>query len=147
MEQLIAALEAALPSVASFFVIGLVTYTINKMRNGGLNIKTFMKEHREIVDQQQKNTELITDLTSKVDKLSNDNEDIKSTLRNDVKSHIVSVYERALERDYITPMELETVNRLNDSYHNVLKGNTYIHVIVRQMNNQMTIRGTEIPEH
>lgn len=147
MEQIISALEGALPSIASFVVIGVVTYVASKFRNGGLNVKTFMQEHRDIVSQQKENTKTIKSLEKKIDNLAEDNNSIKQVLRNDTKSHIVSVYERALDRGYITPMELETVNRLNDSYHNTLHGNTYIHVIVKHMNTSLPIKGMEIPEH
>lgn len=140
MEHLINAIEGALPSIASFMVIGLITYTISKLRKSKVSISNFLEEHRKLVENQDINA-------NNIQKLLNDNADIKQTLRNDVKSHIVSLYERCLDKGYITPMELETVNRLNDSYHNVLNGNTYIHVIVKQMNNDFPVKGAEIPEH
>lgn len=146
--QILQALEGALPSIAAAVVIGVVTHAANTLKKSGTSIKTIIKEHRFLVKQQAENTKAIKALSSNMDS-------VKSVLRNDVKSHIVSIYERCIERgqeqgiEYgcITPMELETVNRLNDSYHNTLSGNTYIHVIVDQMNTKMTIKGTEIPEH
>lgn len=62
--------------------------------------------------------------------------------RNQLKASIVQIYERALERGYITAMELETLNRMADSYF-ALGGNHYIHAVVKQAN-AMEIRG-EIP--
>lgn len=64
--------------------------------------------------------------------------------RNDLKSHIVAIYERAKERGYITPMELDTVNRLFDSYK-ALGGNSYIEAIMHDMNNCMRIVGMPVP--
>lgn len=138
--QIISAFEDALPAIASALVIGLAGWLIKSIKKSKFSISKFMKEHQTLVEHQDANT-------NKIQQLVEDNIAIKQTLRNDVKSHIVSLYERCLEKGYITPMELETVNRLNDSYHNVLNGNTYIHVIVKQMNNDFPIRGTEIPEH
>lgn len=147
MEHLFAAIEGALPSIASFMVIAVITFIFNKLRKGKFSISQFLKDHQKSIKLQEENTKDIKELKNEVEELRRENTDIKSVLRNDTKSHIVSVYERCVDKGYITPMELETVNRLNDSYHNTLNGNTYIHVIVHQMNHDMPLKGTEIPEH
>lgn len=64
--------------------------------------------------------------------------------RNQLKAHIVEIYERAMERGYITPMELETVNREYDSYK-ALGGNHYIHSLVRRLNEEIPVRGEPLP--
>lgn len=64
--------------------------------------------------------------------------------RNQLKAHIVEIYERAVERGYITPMELETVNREFDSYK-ALGGNHYIHSLVRRLNEEMPVCGEPLP--
>lgn len=143
MDQLIAALEGALPSIASFMIIAVITWMATKLKKGKFSISQFLEEHRKITDL----SEDVKELKDDVKYLKESDKDNKSVLRNDVKSHIVSIYERCVDRNYITPMELETVNRLNDSYHNTLDGNTYIHVIVRQMNNDIPVKGVPIPEH
>lgn len=66
------------------------------------------------------------------------------TERNDLKSHIVSTYERAKERGYITHFELDAVNRLSESYKK-LGGNSYIKAIVHEMNYDMDKLGMPIP--
>lgn len=65
--------------------------------------------------------------------------------RNDNKSHIVATYERAKARGYIAPIELESLNRLYDSYKK-LGGNSYIEALMHDANNNMPIVGTPIPE-
>ena len=64
--------------------------------------------------------------------------------RNDLKAHIVAVHERATERGYITPMELESTNRMADSYF-ALGGNHYVHAVMSRLNGQMPVHGEEIP--
>lgn len=64
--------------------------------------------------------------------------------RNDDKSHIVAIYERAKERGYVTPMELETCNRQYDSYKK-LGGNSYIAAIMHDLNEHTAIVGMPIP--
>ncbi len=147
MEQLFSVLHSALPSIASFMVISVITYFVTKLKNGKFNISKFMKEHEEVMNFQKDNYENISCLKNEIQKINESIDSVKKTQRNDVKSHIVSMYERCSDRGYITPMELETVNRLSDSYHNDLDGNTYIHVIVGRMNTEMPIKGTAVPEH
>lgn len=63
--------------------------------------------------------------------------------RNQLKASIVQIFEKAQERGFITAMELESLNRMADSYF-ALGGNHYIHAVVKQAN-EMPIRG-EIPQ-
>ena len=67
------------------------------------------------------------------------------TERNDIKAQIVDRYETAKMRGYITPMELETMNRLYDSYAK-LKGNSYISAIISDANNNIPKMGMSIPD-
>lgn len=62
--------------------------------------------------------------------------------RNQLKASIVALYERAVERGYVTPMELDTANRMADSYF-ALGGNHYVHAVIARLN-ETEIRG-EIP--
>lgn len=63
--------------------------------------------------------------------------------RNQLKASVVGTYEGACEKGFISPMDLETVNREYDSYK-ALGGNHYVHALIRHMN-EMEIRGQEIP--
>lgn len=64
--------------------------------------------------------------------------------RNQLKASIVATYERVVARGWITPMELESVNREFDSYKK-LGGNHYIHSLVRRMNEEIPVKGEPIP--
>ena len=55
-----------------------------------------------------------------------EHEALLESQRNQLKADIVRIYEAAKERKYITYMELDTLNRLADSYF-ALGGNHYIH--------------------
>lgn len=117
---------AAVPSVVSFVVTGAIgwvaKWAVDKYREQrgiaamAAQFEAFMGEHKLLMD----------------------------NARNDNKSHIVAVYEKAKERGYITPMELETLNRLFDSYRN-LGGNSYIEALMHDANNGMEIVGMPIP--
>ena len=64
--------------------------------------------------------------------------------RNQLKASIVATYERVVARGWITPMELESVNREFDSYKK-LGGNHYIHSLVRRINEEIPVKGEPIP--
>lgn len=64
--------------------------------------------------------------------------------RSQLKASIVATYERVVARGWITPMELESVNREFDSYKK-LGGNHYIHSLVRRMNEEIPVKGEPIP--
>lgn len=68
---------------------------------------------------------------------------LKESQRNQLKNTIVHVYEQSYERGYITPMDLETLNRNADSYY-ALGGNNYVHVIVGKAN-ELPVHGMAIP--
>lgn len=70
---------------------------------------------------------------------------LKDSQRNQLKASIVEKYEDVHERGYITPMSLDTVNRMADSYF-ALGGNHYIHALLKRMNEDMEVRGVPIPE-
>ncbi len=111
---------AALPAIISMVLGGAVVWAARRVAGAvgemAAELRKFQSEHRLLME----------------------------TERNDLKSHIVAIYERAKERGYITPMELETANRLFDSYRK-LGGNSYIEVIMHDMNNNMEIVGMPIP--
>lgn len=64
--------------------------------------------------------------------------------RNQLKASIMATYERVVARGWITPMELESVNREFDSYKK-LGGNHYIRSLVRRMNEEIPVKGEPIP--
>lgn len=80
------------------------------------HMKTFMHEHKLLIESE----------------------------RNDLKAKIVNIYETAKARNAITHMELETLNRLNDSYV-AFHGNTYIDAVVYDANHNIPIVGSTIP--
>ena len=69
---------------------------------------------------------------------------LQEATKNDLKAHIVSLYQRCLDKGHITAMELDTLNRMADSYFK-LGGNHYVHAIVRHANEDMEVRG-ELPQ-
>lgn len=71
---------------------------------------------------------------------------LKESQRNQLKADIVAMYERVSERGWITPMSLDTVNRMADSYFE-LGGNHYVHALMDRMNNEMEVRGAPVPKN
>lgn len=69
---------------------------------------------------------------------------LRDAQRNQLKAAIVDLFERTKERGYITPMELDTLNRMADSYFQ-LGGNHYIHAVVKRANEELEITGEPIP--
>lgn len=88
---------------------------------------------------------LVSWIVRKVSRLLKDFVTLKDSQRNQLKADIVEKYERAKERGYITPMELDTANRVADSYF-ALGGNHYVHAIIAHLNNDMEIKGESIPD-
>lgn len=70
---------------------------------------------------------------------------LEQSQQDQLKAAIVDKYEIVTERGYITPMSLETVNRMADSYF-ALGGNHYIHALMNHMNDGMPIKGVPIPK-
>lgn len=70
---------------------------------------------------------------------------LEESQRNQLKADIAELYERSGERGYITPMELDSANRMADSYF-ALGGNHYIHAVLHRMNENMKIKGEAIPQ-
>lgn len=70
---------------------------------------------------------------------------LKQSQQDQLKAQIVDKYEVVIERGYITPLSLDTVNRMADSYF-ALGGNHYIHALMQHMNNDMEVRGKPLPE-
>lgn len=94
-------------------------------------------------------TTVWTYMTRKVSKTLGDFKKEHSVLlrsqRHQIKATIVHMYENAMNRGYITPMELDTMNRLYESYE-ALEGNTYIKAIVHRANVDLELRGEAIPD-
>lgn len=84
-------------------------------------------------------------MSSKVAGMLKDFAVLKQSQQDQLKAAIVDKYEQVQERGYITPMSLETVNRMADSYF-ALGGNHYIHALMNHMNDGMEIKGIPIPE-
>ena len=80
----------------------------------------------------------------RVFKLSSQWDVMRTAQRNQLKASIVALYEKAIERGNITPMELESLNRMADSYF-ALGGNNYIHAVVKRANAELDIDGEPIP--
>ena len=72
--------------------------------------------------------------------------ELKESQRNQIKAQIIAIYNNAINRGFITHMELETANRLADSYF-ALGGNNYIHAVMDKLNNEIPVRGEPIPVH
>lgn len=72
--------------------------------------------------------------------------ELKESQRNQIKAQIVSTYNNAVARGFITHMELETANRLADSYF-ALGGNNYIHAVMSKLNKEIPVSGEQIPSH
>lgn len=70
---------------------------------------------------------------------------LKQSQQDQLKAAIVEKYEAVQERGYITPLSLDTVHRMADSYF-ALGGNTYVKALVKHMDNDMEIRGIPIPD-
>lgn len=68
---------------------------------------------------------------------------LRESQRNQLKASIVRSYEEAQKQGFITPMELETMNRRADSYF-ALGGNNYVHALIDNANHKLVIRG-ELP--
>lgn len=69
---------------------------------------------------------------------------LEQSQQDQLKAAIVDKYETVTERGSITPMSLDTVNKLADSYFK-LGGNSYIKALMHHMNNDMEIKGRPIP--
>lgn len=83
-------------------------------------------------------------ITSKLADVAKDFSVLKQAQQDQLKSAIVDKYEVVQERGYITPMSLDTVNRMADSYF-ALGGNHYIHALMDHMNHMMPVKGVPIP--
>ena len=81
----------------------------------------------------------------KLSVIARDFSTLKESQRNQLKAGIVDKYERAKYRGYVTPMELDSANRLADSYF-ALGGNHHVHAIMKHLNEDMEINGEEIPQ-
>lgn len=83
-------------------------------------------------------------MAAKISSIAKEFSVLKQSQQDQLKAAIVDKYEVVQERGYITPMSLETVNRMADSYF-ALGGNNYIHALMNHMNEGMPIKGAPIP--
>lgn len=130
MEQFV----AAIPSIISAILIGVLAWF-------GKALVGFRKEHIQLIESQSE----IREMSAKLDELLEEHAALMECNRNQNKSDIVEIYEHAVQCGYITPMELDSMNRLADSYFK-LGGNHYVHAIVKRSNNELAIVGEPIPE-
>ena len=65
--------------------------------------------------------------------------------RDEIKGQILAIHARAMERGYITYIELDYVNEKYPHYKN-LHGNTYVPDLVKEMN-QLPKKGEPVPIH
>lgn len=118
-------LLSALPSVISAILLG-VTAKIAKSLRG------FSEEHSQLMSMKET-----------IEAMAAEHKALTDSQRNQLKSQIVAIYLGAKARGYITPVELDTLNRLADSYFE-LGGNHYIHTIVKRANHELQIVGETI---
>lgn len=127
-----------LTTVACSLIVGLVTWAVTKSVT---KAKDFSGEHHELIG-----------IIPKFKSLMEQHAILMESQRNQLKAQIVEIYERAMSRKddpnwnhpwLISYMELDTLNRLADSYF-ALEGNHYIHSIVKRVN-EMEVGGEEIP--
>lgn len=118
-------LLSALPSVISAVLLA-VTARIAK------SLKGFSEEHSQLMSMKET-----------IEEMAAEHKALTDSQRNQLKSQIVGIYLAAKTRGYITPVELDTLNRLADSYFE-LGGNHYIHTIVRRANHELQIVGESI---
>lgn len=127
-----------LTTVACSLIVALITWVMTKTVT---KAKSFSGEHHELIEIKDEFKELMEQHTI-----------LMESQRNQLKAQIVEIYERAKSRKddpnwnkpwEISFMELDTLNRLADSYF-ALEGNHYIHSIVKKAN-EMEVGGEEIP--
>lgn len=127
-----------LTTVACSLIVALITWAATKTVT---KAKSFSGEHHELIEIRDEFKELMGQHVI-----------LMESQRNQLKAQIVEIYERAKSRKddpnwnkpwEISFMELDTLNRLADSYF-ALEGNHYIHSIVKKAN-EMEVGGEEIP--
>lgn len=98
-------------------------------------LKQITAENKEY----QRQIELQIEELKKYQKTFNDSQ------RTQIKWQIVDIYQQANAQKYITPLELDVVNKLFENYVE-LNGNTYVDAIVQKCNKTLPIQGEAIPE-
>lgn len=124
-------MAGAMPSIISAICIGALGYACRSLVG-------FNKEHGEVM-------QISHETSEKLDSLLAEHEALMESQRNQIKAQIVNVYQVSCSRGYITPMELDTVNRMADSYF-ALGGNHYIHSIIKRLNEETQVVGEPLPE-
>lgn len=125
-------LNAALPSILSGMVLLAVGGVVGVLGKTFVKLFSLNDEHRMLLEMRKQFKVLI-----------GEHRKLMECNRNQNKAMIVSLFEDARSRgDVVTPMELDTANRLADSYF-ALGGNHYIHTVIKQLN-EMEIIGEPI---
>lgn len=117
------------PTIVGGLLLAAATWLLKKIV-GLLN--GFRHEHEELLE-----------VKAEFETFKKEHAALLESQRNQLKADIVRIYEAAKERGHITYMELDTLNRLADSYF-ALGGNHYIHSVVKKAN-EMPVGGEEIP--
>lgn len=165
MEQLI----AALPSIFSGIILLIVGWAATQVQTV---LKNFKGEHSELLNfkksQEKDFEEFKKSITEEFKEYQQNHSkefeefkiSIKATLeeiqdtqsifndsqRTQIKASIVDIYQNAQASGYITPMELDIINKLFKSYAD-LNGNTYIEAIVNRCNCEIPIKGEALPNY
>lgn len=123
MNLLIEQFNAAVPSIFSGLVLLVVGGAIGVFGKTFARVFSFNNEHKELLE-----------IKNQFETLIEEHHALMECNRNQNKAMIVSRFEEAKARGgIVTPMELDTANRLADSYFE-LGGNHYIHSVIKQMN-------------
>lgn len=139
----------ALPSIISCATIAIFGWMIGVFKSMSKKIDKFSEEHEVLMNRTKMTPNLpdehkmLMEVMLHLDEYFKEHKILMDSQRNQIKADIVCIYEKATERGYITPMELDTLNRMADSYFD-LGGNHYIHVIVKRAN-EMPIKGEQLP--
>ena len=108
------------------------------------DVERALEEHGAMNGRIEANSDALDAISERVEAHNDMMLAIVEATRNDLKAHIVALYQRCLDKAYITAMELDSLNRMADSYFR-LGGNHYVHAIVRHANEDIEVRG-ELPQ-
>lgn len=118
-----------LPTIVGGLLLAAATWLLRKIVR---LLNDFRHEHADLLK-----------VKEEFEAFKKEHEALLESQRNQLKADIVRIYEAAKERGIITYMELDTLNRLADSYF-ALGGNHYIHSVVKKAN-AMPVGGEEMP--
>lgn len=128
----------------------LAAVSVALIRKVAEMLAAFRKEHAQLVEQlavvaeMSREHEQVMACLGEVQQMASEHKALVKCNLDQNNNEIRGVYEEALERGYITPLELDCANRLADSYF-ALGGNHYVHALIERMNKQMPVVGTPVP--